>query len=244
MNRALLALLLSAFDPLDAERPARSPVTLTFAVYSSTPDTIDVTSSAKTRIDAVWIGFQDARLRPSTACKGADAKAVVAGSFTVELVKHYATTTETKLEIARYCAFEVQLRRTKGRATGAPSELKGASIVVEGRRSDGVRFTIRSRLDTALALRAADLEGFAIPDGGAHWIAGVDIARWLESVDLLEVAADGSRGRTVVIDEKSNTELLSRFNANIERGVALFEDRNGDRNLDAEERARPIASRR
>jgi len=244
MKLALLALLISVFEPLDAERPARSPVTLTFALYSSTPDAIDATSSAKIRIDAVWIGLQDARLRPTTACKGADAKAVVAGSFTVELVKRLATTTETKLEVARYCAFEVQLRRTKGRFAGAPSDLKNASIVVDGRRADGVAFTIRSRLDSTLTLRAVELEGFALSDAGARWIAGIDIARWFENLDLLEASADSPRGRTVVIDEKSNPELLAKFNANVEQGFALFDDGNGDKNLDTEERARPIAVRR
>jgi hypothetical protein len=243
MKLAVLALAISVLEPLDAERPARSPVTLTFALYSSTPDAIDATATAKTRIDALWIGLQDARLRPATACKGADAKVVVPGPFTVELVKRQATTTETKREVGRYCMFEVQLRRTRGRATGAPSELKGASIVIEGRRNDGLPFTIRSRLDIALALRAGDLEGFAIPEGGARWIAGIDVARWLEDIDIGDATADSPRGR-VVIDEKSNPELLAKFNANVEHGFALFEDRNGDRNLDAEERARPIAVRR
>jgi hypothetical protein len=242
MKLALLALSMSTLA-LDAERP-RAPVTLTFAVHSSTPETVDVTPTAKTRIGAVWLGLQDARLRPVVACKGADTRTIVAGAFTVELVKRSGTTTETPLEIARYCTFEVQLRRTKGRASGAPNELKGASIIVEGRRSDGVQFTIRSRLESAIALRAVDLEGFAIADAGARWIAGVDVARWLESIDLLEAAIDGERGRTVVIDDKSNPELLARFNANVEHGLALFEDRNGDTNLDAEERGRPLAVRR
>lgn len=244
MKLALLALLISLFESLDAERRPQSPVTLTFVGYSSKPGTIDATSTAKTRIDAVWVGLQDAQLRPATACKGADATAVVPGSFTVELVKRYATTTETKLEVGRYCTFELKLRRTKGRATGAPSAMKGASIVIEGRRNDGIKFTIRSRLDTALALRAADLEGFAIPEGGARWIAGIDVARWLESVDLADATGDAPQRRTIVIDEKSNPELLAKFNANVEHAFALFEDRNGDGNLDAEERARPIAVRR
>jgi hypothetical protein len=245
MKLALVALsigVLEPRDPLDARRPARSPVSLTFAAYASTAevDVMDVTS-AKTRIDAVWIGLQDARLRSVTACKSADGRATVTGSVTMELVKRHATTTETKLEVARYCALDVQLRRTKGRAAHAPSELKGASIVVVGRRSDGVSFTIRSRFENALTLRAADLEGFAIPEAGARWIAGVDIARWLQNIDLLDATTD-PRGR-VVIDDRSNPELLTRFNANLEHGIALFEDRNGDTNLNAEERAHPIATR-
>jgi hypothetical protein len=243
MKLVLLALVISVFEPQDAERPARSPVTLTFVAYSSTPDVIDATATAKTRIDAVWLGLQDAQVRPTTPCKGADAKPVVPGSFTVELVKR-TTMTDTKLELGRYCTFEVQLRRTRGRATGAPSELKGASIVVAGQGSDGMQFSLRSRLDSTLTLRAADLEGFTIPEGGARWIVGIDVARWFADIDLADATTAPPRGRTVVIDEKSNPELLTKFNANVERGIALFEDRNGDRILDAEERSRPIAVRR
>ena len=244
MKLALLALLMTAFEPLDAERPARSPVTVTWAVYSSVPNTIDAADTAKTRIDTVWIGMHDARLKPVTACKGADGRIVVAGSFTVELVKRVGTSSETKLDIGRYCSFEVQLRRTKGNTSNAPAELKGASIVVEGHRSDGVRFTIRSRLDALITLRATDLEGFAIHDTGARWVVGIDIARWLDGVELSDAATDGQRGKTVVIDEKSYPDLLAKFNANVDHGFALFEDRNADRSLDAEERARPIAVRR
>ena len=48
----------------------------------------------------------------------------------------------------------------------------------------------------------------------------------------------------VRIDDKTNAELLERFNANVASGFALFDDRNGDRNLDPEERATAIAVRR
>jgi len=242
----LSALLVAALTPLDADRPAPAALSITFTAYSSEPNTIAFGDGGKVRIDSIWVAMQDARVRPASSCKRGAARTVIAGPFTLELVTKQARGIDTaQLDAVRYCAFEVQLRRSRGKVADAPSELRGASIVVLGRRADGVRFVLQSRLDSQALLRARELDGFSVTAPTTSWIMGVDVARWFTNVDLGAADAVGEgRERQVRIDDKTNTDLLATFNANVEAGLALFDDRNGDHNLDPEERASPIALHR
>jgi hypothetical protein len=244
VNACLLAALCTTLlEPLDAERVAHSSVSLALTAYSTEPTTVGFDNAAAVRIDAIWIALQDARVWPRTSCKRSSAKAVISGTFTAELIsKLVHGSAPAELDLGRYCAFEVQLRRSRGKVAGAPADLRGASIVIEGRRADGAQFVLRARLETAPLLRANELEGFTVGDARTSWIVGVDVARWLSGVDLgsAETTADGE-DRKVRIDDKTNAELLDRFNANVAGGFALFADRNADRNLDPDERATPIA---
>jgi hypothetical protein len=242
---ALLVLFVPVIEPLDAERPPRSAVSIAFASYSSAPETIGFGDGGQVRVDAIWIAMKDVDAQPVASCKRSSAKPIIAGPLTAELVKRQLTSAETAdLEVDRYCAFGLQLRRARGRVSGAPNELRGASIVIVGRRTDGVRFLLRSRLDHPVVLRARELEGFAVSAPDTHWIVGVDLARWMAGVDLALADATGDgRQREVRIDERSNPDLLAAFNANVEAGFALFHDRDGDRSLDVAERAQPIATR-
>lgn len=240
----LLVLCASLIEPLDAERTETGTVSIAFVSYSSSPDVIGFSDSAAVRIDAVWLASQDAQVRPASSCRRSSAKVVVPGPFTAELVRGAFRSDEAKLVTKSYCAFELSLRRSSGRSAGAPSELRGASIVIRGRRADGVSFVLRSRLDSAVLLRANELDGFTIVRG-TTWIVGVDVNRWMSGVDLAsaEISSDGSE-RKVRIDESANTEILAAFDANVAAGVGLFDDRNGDRVLDSEEKKHAIASHR
>jgi hypothetical protein len=240
----LLVLCAGLVEPLDVDLSELGTVTIAFVSYSSHPDMVGFSDSANVRIDAVWLASRDAHVRPTSSCRRTSAKVVVPGPFTAELVRGAFRSDEAKLTTKSYCAFELPLRRSSGRNAGAPSELRGASIVIRGRRADGVSFVLRSRLDSELLLRANELEGFTIARG-TTWIVGVDVNRWMTGVDLssAEISSDGSE-RKVRIDESANSELLAVFNANVAAGVGLFNDRNGDRVLDSSEKKRPIASHR
>jgi hypothetical protein len=238
MRLAVLALCVSALEPMGGERQAS--VTLGLAAYSSQPSLVGFSESARVRIDAVWISIQTLQLRPASTCKRSDAKLLVRGAVTAELVRRKVTglPTAMKIDPGRYCAFEVELRRSEGRVASA---MRGASIVVQARRADGVRVIVRSRLGASPLLRAHDLQGFAIDEPGVRWVLAVDIARWMAAVDLAlaDVGTDG----VIRIDDKHNAELLSKFDANVEGGFALFDDKDGNRALDSNEQ-KPIASGR
>ena len=233
----ILALLANLLE-LDAERPPQAAVSISFVSYSSDPGMVGFGDGTRIHIDAIWVALQDVQVRPAASCKRSQARPVVAGPLTAELVKR-STTDTGRSDVGRYCAFEFQLRRSRGRA-GPRNELRGASIVITGRRADGVRFVLRSRLDAAPLLRARELEGISVTAPRADWIVGVDVSRWMAGVDL--ALAEPTGDRELRIDDKSNADLLAAFDANVEAGFALFDDRDGDRNLNQAERARPIAT--
>jgi hypothetical protein len=239
------ALVVTIAEPFEAERAQQASMAVTFVAYSSDATVASIEGTGAARIDEIWIGMQDARVRPAAACKAAATRSVIAGNFTVELVQRRGATDASRLDVARYCTFDVQLRRSRGKVGGAPSELRGASIVVRGRRADGTSFVVRSQNERPLVLRATGLEGFAATAPSTSWIVGVDAARWFTGVDLGTAEHTGdTRDRVLRIDEKNNPELLAAFNANVATGFALFDDVNSDRSLDAEEQRKPLATTR
>jgi hypothetical protein len=244
MKAGLLTLLLvSVLEPLDAERTPMCSLSITFAAYSS-DSSVSVGGTSSIQIDELWISMQDARVRPATACKRDAARAIVAGGFSVELVRSTTTApAPAQLQVDRYCAFEVQLRRLRGKLDGVPSELRGASIVVRGHRADGTPFVLQSRFSPSLLLRARAMEGFSAAAPNTNWMIGVDVARWFAGVDVNAGEVSGDiRDRVLRVDDKSNPDLLAAFNANVEKGFALFEDANRNRTLDPEEQQKPIAT--
>jgi hypothetical protein len=236
----LAALSVVVAEPLDTQPDAS--VVLTFSAYSSDESVMAAGGTGSIRVDAVWIQLQDARVRPTSSCKRSAARAVIPGSFAVELMTKVSTAAE-RVSVAadQYCAFEIKIRRASSRVAGAPTELRGASVVVLGHRGDGARFVLQSRADTSPVLQARALDGFA----PANWILGIDVARWFKGVDLgtAELTPD-TRDRIVRIDTTTNPELLSAFDANVNAGLTLFVDANADRILDTSERASPVATPR
>jgi hypothetical protein len=240
------ALLATVIEPLDANKELAASVSITFATYSSDAADVSIGEGGRVRVEAVWLAMRDARVRPASACKSASARTVLAGTFRAELVGKQAKGGEAaRLPVDRYCAFELQLRRSRGKDSGAPVELRDASIVVIGRRSDGARFVLRSRVEPTAYLRARAIEGFAPSAPATSWIVAVDVARWFAGVDLAAAdACEDTRGRVVRIDETNNPELLATFNGNVEGGIAVFDDRDLDHDLDPDEQPTPIAIKR
>lgn len=245
MKALLTLLLVTVLEPFEAERAQMCSVSISFAAYSS-DSSISIGGTSSTKIDEIWIAMQDARVRPATACKRNAARSILAGTFSAELVRRLTMGADAEqLQVDRYCAFEVQLRKLRGKIDGAPTELRGASIVVRGHRADGTAFVLQSRVTPSVLLRARALEGFSAAAPNVSWIVGVDVARWFAGFDLTTGEINGElRDRVLRIDEKTNPELLAAFNANVEKGFALFEDANRDRTLDPEEQQKPIAIER
>ena len=218
-------------------------VTLSLATYSSEPSVGFADADASVRIEAIWMTMQDLRFREASVCNRSAVPIAIPGPITAELVRRRVTgLADAKLVVARYCAFELAFRKSRGKADGATADLRGASIVILGKRRDGVRFVLRCRLDTAPRLRAHDLEGFAV-SGSPRFILAADVGRWMTGLDLSTAVVEGDGGRQEIrIDDKTNPELLTTFRGNVEAGLGLFGDADGDNVLDEVERTQPIAS--
>lgn len=210
--------------------------------WSSEPELVALGTLgvSEAQIEEIWISMKDVRLHEASTCRKGSQRVQVRGPITGELVSGRAVglPDSAVVEAGRYCGLELTLRRAKGTTAGVPPKLRGASILVEGRRGDGVRFLVRSRLETTPWLGALPAQGFEVADGTARLFLAVDAARWMAGLDLAaaEVTDDGST-RVIRIDDKSNPELLAVFERNVAAGLSLFRDADGDGLLGADERA-------
>ncbi len=120
---------------------------------------------------------------------------------------------------------------------GAPLELAGATMVIGGKRGDGVPFVVVSHTAPALALTS--VHGFAVDDGAHALIVVVDVSALFASVDLAGAVLDTSG--TARVDSSDNLALLTAFDANVPQAVALYYDANHNGQLDPGEPG-PIAA--
>jgi hypothetical protein len=225
-------------------RAETTNVPLSVSAYSSDPAVGFADGGTGLRIEAAWITFRDVRFRPSSSCSAIPPVAVH-GPVTADVVARRSTGLgEARLRLARYCAFELAFRSSRGRVTEAPSDLRGVTVVVYGRRADGLKFVVRCRLDSIPRFRAKDVGGFAIT-AETRLILAADIGRWLRGIDLstADLSGDGPR-QEIRIDDRTNSELLSIFRSNVEPGLALFDDVDGDGAIGDSERTRPLAAPR
>jgi len=181
------------------------------------------TSEGGAAIDAAWMGLGEVALFPAGAC-GDDsaAETVVPGPVAVELVEGLAPS-GVDLGHTGYCRVEVVLLpASPPLPVGAPAELGGSTVVVEGRRPDGTPFEIVSEASPVLEVRGA-MDRF---DAHEAMVVSLDFARWLEGVDLAGavVSPDG----TVRVNAVDNHDLLGVFDANLTSSLAIHRDGDAD----------------
>lgn len=140
-----------------------------------------------------------------------------------------APQSELMLDSGRYCAVLLPIAPADSVKPDIPAELVGHSLWVRGRLPDGRAFELRSALDRALSLRAA--ENFELDAAHPDVVIGFDVGIWLEGIDTLQVEADADG--SILADETHNPELLDRFESQVLKGVGLFRDRDGDGLMDA-----------
>jgi hypothetical protein len=230
---ALLAGLVvaGAAAPHDTAKPS---VSLGVAARTSEPARVAVgTVVGELQVDEVWLSFKDLRFEEQASCEKAGT-AQVAGPVIAELVagKVIGVAERIAVPAGRYCAVELTLRRSRGRADDVPLELRGASILVRARRADGTKVVVRSRLDRTLRLVAAEAEGFEVPAERVRLVLAADVARWLGGLDLgtADVATDGERP-VIRIDARHNRELLKAFEEQLGAGLGLYRAGDDDEEL-------------
>jgi hypothetical protein len=246
MKLRLFAISACWLGAANATPSRQSEITFSLAAYSSEPASIGFGAPSSVHIETIWISIHDLALVRGGSCKRVERRTIVSGAVTAELVTGRAIgmPATVAIELGPYCGLRVAVRRSQSDSTGVPAEFRTLSIMIRGRRPDGVRITIRSELAVSSMLPAHQVEGFTISDHTPSWILAIDVARWMAGLELSLADATGDRAyREVRIDHRTNADLLARFNANVPAGFGLFLDVNGNRMLDTDERARPVASR-
>lgn len=205
---------------------------LALETRSSSPDvSTDTRADASLHVSSAWISLGDLRFVESSDCEhGAGTRVDIDGPIAVELVEEHKQL-DLHLTAAKYCRVRLRMDKAKDIA-GAPSELEDHSIVVNGTRADGVSFSLRSKRNYALDLRARD-DAFEVADAASDMILAFDLSAWLAGVDL--AAALPNAAGVIAIDDGSERERLDVFEDNVKRAMELFRDRDGDAKLDDDE---------
>lgn len=224
-------------NPQD-EPEQKAEVELRFAGYQeSERDALTLAGGAK--IDAAWLGLDRFRFRQASQC-AEEGAFDVAEPIAVDLLADepsYDPPMFTK-PVGDYCQLDLGLARIGAPAlpSNAPEALAENSMVVEGERSDGVRFKIHSRLDKQFYLQGA-LENFTLVEGQQTLIVGFALNRWINTRKLNDIEDEDP----ILIDEDHHADLLAEFQDAVQTSANLYEDANRNGELDGEEQRDSMA---
>ncbi len=176
-----------------------------------------------TLVEQAWIAVDRIRLVRGEVCDGPGEREYDLGAVVADLAAG-PEVLELEGEEGRYCRVRIELSPGEG-APGAPPTLVGRSVVLVGRRGDGVPFTIASRFGGRLDLRGRDGTSFTLNRAKAAVVVAFDVSAWLAGVDLDSAAVEGGE---IVIDDDRNEELLDAFDEAVEAALSLHRDDDGD----------------
>jgi len=199
--------------------------------HSSDPAAVAVGDGGAVVVTEAWLALDSIRLSPSGDCVGS----VSMGSADFGTADHAAegaVLSVFEVPEGAYCRALVPfVPAAAPLPAGAPPELEGSSVVITGElAASATPFRLVSRFDRMIAVQAVG-DGFLLaPDQPALFL-GFDVATWLGALDLAGAEVDGDG--VVVIDDGSNADLLSEFEADLAAGIELYRDLDGDGSVDA-----------
>lgn len=201
-------------------------------------------------VDTVFVVLDRLRFRPFSACQddaedeGAE-EIQIDGPFVVDLLNPDADSGPEGIPVPTglYCRIELVFKKLEGTLPAGidPSDpIVNRSILVEGRRPDGVPFQMTTEVDEEFELEN-ETAGFLISSSPVPQVffIGFDLDRWFDGVDLMdtfiEVSNGGGGEPIVLINDTKNQNVQELIEENIKRSADLFEDSDDNDSLDPEE---------
>ncbi len=214
-------------------------VDMDFALYDSEGSTAAVKSRLAVApvglvVDTAWVTVERIRLRPADDCDGS-ARDEFVGPFAIDMLAAGPAPALTSLEVSTtsYCRVEFRWDALREEGTGAPGELLDASILLGGRRADGTRFILRSERGDEMRLDARD-GSFTVDDLTNALFVTFDVQDLFDGLDI--DSAEVGDNNIIRIEDGENDDLLSVFDNNLADAAKLFDDKDGDGELDPDER--------
>jgi hypothetical protein len=169
-------------------------------------------------VEHLWVSWDALRFY---GCSNGLQESVATGVI-VDLVAGAAV--EYRLPDERFCAITSTFVPAKHPLpTGAPIELSGRSMLIQGRRADGARFTIASELTPILRLQSsADLPLGSYP---TDFVLSFDVAAAFAGMNLQLATADES---VVKLDNVTNETLLAELEEQMFEALTLHVDADSD----------------
>lgn len=156
------------------------------------------------------------------------------GPFVADLVAGTLVPRPPPLEaMGSYCGLEAPLAPAL-----RPASLAGRSVLLHGRRADGVEVLLYAALRGTLRARARSGR-MEVGAAGAHWLWGLRPARWIERDELLAAPRTslGDGRRFIVLDADRLPLLLEQVRRRLGGASTVYQDPDGDGRLSPAERA-------
>lgn len=213
------------------------PIPVELQVRSSDPQVAAVSEEAGgTVIERAWFSFGVISFIGDDQCSDPGRFNYEVGDslVTTDLVDE-GTVVDMDIVAGEYCGVIVPLqRRTSVLPDGAPTELSDHSVVLKGKRADGVSFTLAHPEQDELEIIHQVSGTFDVGPSEDPLLLSFDVAILLKDVDFetADIAPDG----TIRIDEHNNRELLDDFEYNLECALTLYADADNNGELDSSDR--------
>lgn len=211
-----------------------APVEMTLLGQSSDPSVVVGDGAEGLRVEEAWVVLGRVRFVASETCEKDDRdRSDWEGRQVFDLVRAADRLTFALADMT-YCRVRIEFTRFDDPPPpGVREDLEGHSIVIAGRRGDGVPFVIRSREHPELEIRAVN-GAFEI---GPRLLLAFDFGVWMSGLDLDSLEpVDGM----VQIDEGRNVDRLRQFEQAVEGSLELFRDDDENGELNDDERRRPL----
>ncbi|HVY46800.1 MAG TPA: hypothetical protein VHB21_13025 [Minicystis sp.] len=177
------------------------------------------------RIDALYMVVENLVLSP---CDGGDDLGVD-GPVVADLLTGRVVAGTSSFDVASgaYCGFKLTFAKLDPEhvPAGTPPGLADRSILVQGRRADGVPFVVASPLGVEVEL-APTRSSFTISRGEDPLFLAFDVTPWMAALDLA-----GSTADPILVDDQHDTQRLEAFDAAVTLSAHLFRDENADGEL-------------
>jgi hypothetical protein len=198
-----------------------------------------VTLKNGVKVDAVWIAVEHFELRAGEDCGGDVGENVTYEDRAIANLLTAGIAGERPVfdvPPGAYCRLRMRLHKVAANdvPSDAPAELAGNSILITGRRGDGVPFTVASKQNVNFRLDANDAS-FDI-EGDQPFILAFSLLAMIDSLEL-----DSYPGPTIVIDDASEPQVVNEFDRALREAVTLHRDTNADGALSAEEGSARVA---
>jgi hypothetical protein len=190
-------------------------------------------AQAPATITVAQISTQQIELRNAIDCNG-KAEVEIQGPFVLDLLAPNSPKylQNIKLKGGAYCRFEFEWNANQDPVPGASPELTGKAIVIAGTLLDQTPFIIRSERNGAVRLEN-DAGSFPIDQATNALFVAFRTDALLADLDFTAATPDANG--VLRIESGVNDDLLDQFEANLEQALRLFDDDNGDQELEADE---------
>lgn len=215
---------------------------------NSNPMVTGLTLNSGIEIDRVVFGFNRFKLRDAQNCEG-DNEIDVEMFVVSELLEgtDYPELPRIVRDVNQFCRFELQIKTitANDQPDGAPDDILGRAMFIEGRYADGTPFTIETREDDQLRLAPSSDDFFELPDEESRLFLAFDMNSWFDGLDLnqfrMEEGEMELEDDPVFIDKDLDEDWTKAFRENVSDSARLFRDLDDDGTLDPAERENSLA---